>query len=192
MFAQFFFFSTRLKESGNVNISHYKDCPPRESTHNEVFFSHSPCPPVCLSHFRIFFLLLSLCDTLQLVFQGLLSGRWKNWQKTIFLIKLAGHRSEGLIEKSFIGLLRFGGKPTNFNIIKKKPVSQAALCHYNSIIYCLRFCGFYFYSSFETVQPVFCYTWRNWPTAASHRSIKSPPALMEKHSSYPGLLEKDH
>lgn len=114
-----FFFPTRLKDSGNVNISHYKDCPPRESTHNEVFFSHSPCPPVCLSHFRIFFLLLSFCDTLQLVFQGLLSGRWKNWQKTIFLIKLAGHRSEGLIEKSFSGLLRFGGKPTNFNIIKK-------------------------------------------------------------------------
>lgn len=51
----FVFFSTRLKDSGNVNISHYKDCPPRESTHNEVFFSHCPCPPVCLSHFRIFF-----------------------------------------------------------------------------------------------------------------------------------------
>lgn len=94
-------FLTRPKESGVVNISHYTRLSTRrEHTQWTILFSFSLS--ICLS--LTFSPSFSFFVTLYSQFLRLLFC-WPNLAKNIVLIKLVGHRSEKLIEKSFTGML---------------------------------------------------------------------------------------
>ncbi len=68
----FFFFNQDKKSLAMLIFLITQDCPPGESTHNELFFSHSFRPSVCLSLTfpPVSSLFLFLCHTLQWVFEA--------------------------------------------------------------------------------------------------------------------------
>lgn len=154
-----------------------QDCPPRESTHNELFFSHSFCPSVCPSHFLPFPPSFSFFVTLYSQFSRLLF-HWPKLAKNIVLIKLVGHRSEQLIEKSFTGLLKSEWKArlkcffsSNYRL-DHKPYCVWVI----SLITVQEFI-ILFFLLWDSSSSSLIYM-QKWPTARNHKAT-SPPTLKE-------------